>query len=188
MTVPGCLTATLALSIWLGALALGQRLDRTLVELDTLALTTLELAAECARLQATIALGPSRRAELEGRKAALARWLTILPRPEIASHERLVERVQECCEASGFQMKNFCFKTISRPLWIGEFRELEVVNAFEGTWRQLGHFLRKLEEPGFFVRVNSFTCTPEQRPAAHRRGDPRITVALCVSTFRLDAR
>ncbi len=107
MTVPGCLTATVALSIWLGALALGQRLDRTLIELDALSLATPELAAECARLRATVDLGLARRAGVEERRATLARWLTILPAPETATAERLLEDVQTHCEASGFQLKGF---------------------------------------------------------------------------------
>ena len=191
MTAPAHLTATLVLSIWLGALAVGQRLDRTLVELDALALATAERVAECARLQATIDLGPTRRAELAQRRASLDRWLAILPSPEVATPERLLERMQECCEASSFQAKCYCVRPSNRePRWgrIGEFLEVDHTHAFEGTLSQFTRFLRELEGSGSFVRVNSFTCMVEERPPASRRSDPRITVALNVSTFRFDAR
>ena len=104
MTVPGCLTATLALSIWLGALALGQRLDRTLVEVDALSIATPELAAECARLQAKIDLGPALRAEQEARRVTFVESLRILPSPEVATPERLLELIQEHCEATGVEL------------------------------------------------------------------------------------
>lgn len=187
MTVPGCFTATLALSIWLGALALGQRVDRTLVELDAVGLSTPELTVECARLQTKIDLVPSLRKGLDENEATLARWLKVLPAPEIATPERLLERVQECCEEAQFQLKSGGFKPAREPPYqrVGDFEEIDITFPGEGTPTQFLEFLSALERSVSFVRVNSFRCVGVERLSHDRRREGRVTVALNISTFRL---
>ena len=188
MSVPGCLTASFALSIWLGALAMGQRLDRTLVELDALALVTAERAAECARLQAEVDLGPALRAELEDQRATLARWLTILPRPELATRERLLELVVEGCEATQLQPAWGCGGW-PRPLpkATGWLQEVDTtLGPFRGTEEQVVRFLGRLDHHGSFVRVNSFRLE-SRGPRRQWDGSTRDAVELFLnlSTFRV---
>lgn len=186
MTVRGCLTATLALSIWLGALALGQRLDRTLDELDALALANPGLAAECARLQATIDLAPALRAEQESRQATLSKSLKILPSPEIATPERLLELLWECTKQSGVHMRCMGCRWMAgakaRPA-VGDFGDVYLIWYFDGTFPAILQFLSALERHETFVRINTFdlSATPADERRSH--GGPLRLVAD-ISTFR----
>lgn len=103
MTVPGRLTATLSLSVWLCTVAIGQRLDRTLVELDALALANPELAAECARLQVTIDLGPALRAEHAARRQLLSEGLRVASTGRMSLDWHLFETLEQCRESSGLE-------------------------------------------------------------------------------------
>jgi len=133
-------------------------------------------------------LEPVLRAELTARTAALALWRTILPRPEIATRERLMELIQECCEASQLQMKWLCggwYRPPPVPPTCG-VQEVELtLGPFGGTFEQVVEFFRRLDHQPSFVRVNSFRLM-EVRPWLDYEGRVRreVELHLSVSTFR----
>lgn len=184
-------TAITAVLIVIGALVLGYFVNETLTEIEAVTAQNAELEGQIATLKAKVDTLPALQVELDNLKANFAQYIKILPSPEVATTERLLELVQEKCERSAFQLKNFNIKPGAGTAKAGRggFREIDITISAEGSYEQFLRFLNGLERHESFVRVNSFTCTVAS--TAKKDGEGKdiwpLTVALNISTFRFDA-
>lgn len=181
-------TAITAALIVVGALVLLYFINETSTKIDEVTAANATLETEIAELQAKIDTIPGLQQELENLKQNLALYIRILPSPEIATPERLLELVQEKCERAQFVLKNFGFKPTSNKRGKGGFQEIELTLTAEGTYEQFLRFLNGLERHESFVRVNSFSCNVA---ATSKKVEDKeiwpLTVTLNISTFRFDA-
>lgn len=185
-------TAITAVLIVIGALVLGYFVNETLTEIEAVSASNAELEGQIATLDAKVKTMPALQVELENLKTNFAQYIKILPSPEIATTERLMELVQEKCERSAFQLKSFNYKPGNKEVKAGArggFREVDITLAAEGSYEQFLRFLNGLERHESFVRVNSFTCTvaPTAKKDAEGKDTWPLTVALNISTFRFDS-
>lgn len=184
-------TAITAVLIVIGALVLGYFVNETLTEIEAVTAANAELEGQIATLKAKVDTLPALQLELENLKANFAQYIKILPSPEVATTERLLELVQEKCERSAFQLKNFNIKPGVGTAKSGRsgFREIDITISAEGSYEQFLRFLNGLERHESFVRVNSFTCTVGATAKKDAEGKDvwPLTVALNISTFRFDA-
>lgn len=182
------LTAITAALIVVGAIVLIYYINDTSTKIDEVRAANETLEQEIAQLQAKIDTIPVLQQELDNLKQNLALYIRILPSPEIATPERLLELVQEKCERSQFVLRSFNFKPTSSKRGKGGFQEIELTLQAEGTYEQFLRFLNGLERHENFVRVNSFSCAVATQP---KRVDDKdvwpLTVTLNISTFRFDA-
>lgn len=128
--------------------------------------------------------------ELENLKANFAQYIKILPSPEIATQERLMELVEEKCERADFQVSRFDVKPQLGAAKKSAFQEIEITLQAKGTFDQFLRFMNSLERHESFVRVNSFNCTAPT-VAVPDPADPAkeiwpLQVSLNISTFRFD--
>jgi len=183
-------TAITAALIIIGAVVLGYFINETLTEIDAVTAANTELEGQISTLEAKVATRPALEQELATLKENFAQYIKILPSPEIATPERLLELVQEKCERSQFQLKSFNFRPLAdQKRARGGFREIDITLNAEGTYEQFLRFLNGLERHESFVRVNSFTCTVGTAAKKDAEGKDLwpLTVALNISTFRFDA-
>ncbi len=130
--------------------------------------------------------------ELENLKANFAQYIKILPSPEIATQQRLMELVNDKAVKTTFGLERFEQRQQSKAAAAARsktaFEEVEIALTAKATFEQFLKFLNSLERHESFVRVNTFTCTAA--PAGPTGGDgtdPLLTIALNISTFRYDA-
>lgn len=127
--------------------------------------------------------------ELDNLKANFAQYIKILPSPEIATQERLMELVEEKCERADFTVARFDVKP-SLGAKKSAFQEIEITLTAKGTFEQFLRFVNSLERHESFVRVNSFNCTAPQAsvpdPADPAKQIWPLQVSLNISTFRFD--
>lgn len=183
-------TAITAALIIVGAVVLGYFVNETLTEIDAVTAANTELEGQISTLEAKVATRPALEQELATLKENFAQYIKILPSPEIATPERLLELVQEKCERSQFQLKSFNFRPLAdQKRARGGFREIDITLNAEGTYEQFLRFLNGLERHESFVRVNSFNCTVGTTAKKDAEGKDLwpLTVALNISTFRFDA-
>ncbi len=185
-------TAITAVLIVIGALVLGYFVNETLTEIESVTASNAELQGQIDVLKAKVDTMPTLQVELENLKTNFAQYIKILPSPEIATPERLLELVQEKCERSAFQLKNFNFKQGAKEVKAGArggFQEIDITLAAEGSYEQFLRFLNGLERHESFVRVNNFTCTVASTAKKDAEGKDTwpLTVALNISTFRFDS-
>ena len=183
-------TAITAALIIVGAVVLGYFVNETLTEIDAVTAANTELEGQISTLEAKVATRPALEQELATLKENFAQYIKILPSPEIATPERLLELVQEKCERSQFQLKSFNFRPLAdQKRARGGFREIDITLKAEGPYEQFLRFLNGLERHESFVRVNSFNCTVGTTAKKDAEGKDLwpLTVALNISTFRFDA-
>lgn len=182
------ITAITAALVVVGALVLLYFINETSTKTEEVRTANNALEEEIKTLQAKIDTIPGLQLELENLKQNLALYIRILPSPEIATPERLLELVQEKCERSQFILKNFNFKPTRSQRGKGGFQEIELTLNAEGTYEQFLRFLNGLERHESFVRVNSFSCSVA---ATSKKVEDKeiwpLTVTLQISTFRFDA-
>lgn len=147
------------------------------------------LETDIAGLTAKVALIEPLTLELDNLKANFAQYIKILPSPEIATQERLMELVEEKCERADFQVSRF----ETRPSLSAKksaFQEIEITLTAKGTFEQFLRFVNSLERHESFVRVNSFNCTAPTvsvpDPADPLKQIWPLAVSLNISTFRFD--
>ncbi|MCW8137861.1 MAG: type 4a pilus biogenesis protein PilO [Planctomycetota bacterium] len=167
-------------------------------ELDTKAVREAEkatLEGEIDVLEKKVATIDALTQELDNLKANFSQYIKILPSPEIATHERLMDLVQEKSGRTSFQIEKFDFRQQAGGAAAAArraktaFQEVEISLNAKGTFEQFLRFLNSLERHESFVRVNSFTCTAPTTPATDDQGKViyPLTVALNISTFRYDS-
>jgi len=137
--------------------------------------------------------------ELDSLKANLAQYVKILPSPEVATSERLMELVQEKVERAQFQLDSYRTDPkkggapAARPgpgrAGASGFKEIEVSLNAVGTYEQFLRFLNSLERHESFLRVNSFSCLTGARATVGEDGAEiyPLTISLNVSTFRYES-
>jgi Tfp pilus assembly protein PilO len=171
-------TAITAVLIVIGALVLGYFVNETLTEIEAVSASERRArGARSPRSNAKVNTMPALQVELENLKANFAQYIKILPSPEIATTERLIELVQEKCERSAFQLKSFNYKPGNKAVQGGArggFREIDITLSAEGSYEQFLRFLNGLERHESFVRVNSFTCTVAEHRQEGRRGQGHL--------------
>lgn len=148
------------------------------------------LDAEIKKLEAKVATQEALTLELENLKTNFGQYVKILPSPEIATQERLMELVQDKSERSQFPVKSFVVKPpAAKGKAKSAFREIEITLNAQGTFEQFLRFLNSLERHESFIRVNSFTCTAATVPSTDDEGKTiwPLNVQLNISTFRFDA-
>lgn len=127
--------------------------------------------------------------ELRSIEENLANYIKILPSPEVATEERLLELVQEKRERAQLAPSSMLTKP-NKGKTAGKtgFREIEVTINATATFEQFLRFLNALERHETFLRVNSFSCTvgtqTEEEEAAEIYP---LTIQLNLSTFRYEA-
>ena len=152
------------------------------------------LDADIKKLEAKVATKESLDQELENLKTNFGQYVKILPSPEIATQERLMELVQDKSERANFAVKSFAEKqqkaaTGKKGAAKSAFREIEITLNGNGTFEQFLRFLNSLERHESFIRVNSFTCTANSQSALDENGKVvwPLNVQVNISTFRFDS-
>lgn len=152
-----------------------------------------QLTADIEALEKKVATAEGLTQELENLKANFSQYIKILPSPEIATEERLMELVQDKTERASFELQRFDRR---KPVGAAAasrtktaFQEVEISLSGKGTFEQFLKFLNSLERHESFVRVNSFTCTAPTEAIIDDQGAANypLTVALNISTFRFDS-
>lgn len=147
------------------------------------------LDADIKKLEAKVATKEQLEQELENLKTNFGQYVKILPSPEIATQERLMELVQDKSERTQFPVKSFVVKPPTDKKSKSAFREIEITLNATGTFEQFLRFLNSLERHESFIRVNSFTCQAATVSTTDEEGKIiwPLTVQLNISTFRFDA-
>jgi Tfp pilus assembly protein PilO len=156
--------------------------------------TAAGLEADIKKLEAKVATKETLDQELENLKTNFGQYVKILPSPEIATQERLMELVQDKSERADFDVKSFAEKqtraaTGKKGAARSAFREIEITLNAEGTFEQFLRFLNSLERHESFIRINSFTCNALTQSTVDANGKIvwPLNVQLNISTFRFDA-
>src|SRR5688500_9938489 len=116
-----------------------------------------KLDEDIKKLDAKVQTQDTLNAELENLKTNFGQYVKILPSPEIATQERLMELVQDKSERSQFQITSFVQKPEAKgkKATKSAFREIEITLNATGTFEQFLRFLNSLERHESFIRVNS---------------------------------
>lgn len=151
-----------------------------------------QLETDIQALEKKVARTEALTQELENLKANFAEYIKILPSPEIATQQRLMDLVQDKSSKTSFGLERFDLKRDAQAAAARRtktaFQEVEISLVAKGTFEQFLKFLNSLERHESFVRVNSFTCTAAAAPSADIDvTNPPLTVQLNISTFRYDA-
>lgn len=149
-----------------------------------------QLETDISGLEQKVAKTEALTQELENLKANFAQYIKILPSPEIATQQRLMELVNDKSVKTAFGLERFDLKKDSAAASARRtktaFQEVEIALTAKGTFEQFLKFLNSLERHESFVRVNSFTCTASQGTDGDGLNPP-LTIALNISTFRYDS-
>lgn len=156
---------------------------------DVLEQEKLALDADIKKLEDKVATKETLEQELENLKTNFGQYVKILPSPEIATQERLMELVQDRSERAQFPVTNFVQKQDRGKQTKSAFREIEITLNATGTFEQFLRFLNSLERHESFIRVNSFSCNAATSSTVDPDGKTvwPLTVQLNISTFRFDA-
>jgi Tfp pilus assembly protein PilO len=137
-------------------------------------------------------------AELAALKLNFAQYVKILPSPQVATEEKLMETVQLKCERSNFTLVDYVAKPPRKRAKRGKkrgasstgFKEIDVTLKADGTFEQFLRFLNSMERHESFLRVNSFQCQGPRGPETDAEGNETwpLKVTLNVSTFRYEAK
>lgn len=156
--------------------------------------TLLQLNTQIATAQKEIDKKKSLEAEQQALDKHLARYVTILPPPELASSEWFLRVVQEKCERSQMVPKSVKFnedKPDPRAKAGAKagpaFEEIKVDMVATGTYDQFLRFLNSIERHETFLRVNTFDCRladPEATPDEEGNLVWKLEIRLQISTFR----
>jgi len=136
--------------------------------------------------------------ELELINTNLAEYIQILPSPEVATVERLMELVQEKATRSQFDATQFVLKD-SDPRRkkrrrgrrgggsASAFQEIDITMQAEATFDEFLKFLNSLERHETFLRLNSFSCRAGQARTEGEEVELPLRITLNLSTFRYTA-
>lgn len=160
--------------------------------------TLQQLETEIAAAQKEI----DRKGALEEEQKALdkhlARYVTILPPPEVASKEWFLRVVQEKCERSQLTTKEIEFvedrAAAQKPAGPGAkaaaaFEEVKVNLVASATYDEFLRFLNSIERHETFLRVNTFDCKLDGDPVGDEEGNLTwpLEIRLQISTYRYTA-
>ena len=142
-----------------------------------------------------IAKKPKLELEKEKLDKHIARYVTILPPPEVASKQSFLRMVQEKCELSQLTATSIVFvapKALPKAA-VGKggpaFEEVKVNLEAEGTYQEFLRFLNSVERHETFLRVNTFNCRvipfdAEKGPTVEQEEIVwKLNIRLQVSTF-----
>ncbi|MBL4844185.1 MAG: hypothetical protein JKY65_01555 [Planctomycetes bacterium] len=170
------------------------------------AIAALEVTID--KADAEIAKKPRLETEKEALDKHIARYVTILPPPEVASKQSFLRMVQEKCERSQLNARSIVFvapklkkkkKAKAKAKGKGKgkkkssgpaFEEVKVNLEAEGTYDEFLRFLNSIERHETFLRVNTFSCRviPFEDDAEPTKDDNdnivwNLEIRLQVSTF-----
>lgn len=147
------------------------------------------LNASIGELKAKVARLPDLKKELDDIEENLANYIKILPSPEVATEERLLELVQEKRERAQLSPTSMITRGgKSTKGGKSGFREIDVTINAEATFEQFLRFLNALERNETFLRVNSFSCNVATQSEAEEAAEIYpLTIVLNLSTFRYEA-
>jgi len=176
---------------------------------DEVAIKDGEIAAIQGKIEAAkkeIAKKPGLEAEKEALDKHIARYVTILPPPEVASKQSFLRMVQEKCERSQLNAKSIVFvepkavrggakKKKKKGAVAPGFNEVKVDIEAVSTYDEFLRFLNSVERHETFLRVNTFSCRviPFDEDEGPREGDDgeivwKLDIRLQVSTFTYQAK
>lgn len=170
---------------------------------DEVALKEGEIAAVQQKINAAdkeIKKKPDLEAEKEALDKHIARYVTILPPPEVASKQSFLRMVQEKCERSQLNAKSIVFvepkakrgskKKGAKAAVAPGFNEVKVDIEAVSTYDEFLRFLNSVERHETFLRVNSFSCRvipfdADEGPKENEEGEIvwKLDIRLQVSTF-----
>lgn len=169
---------------------------------DEVALKEGEIAAVQQKINAAdkeIKKKPDLEAEKEALDKHIARYVTILPPPEVASKQSFLRMVQEKCERSQLNAKSIVFvepkakravRGKKKPTVAPGFNEVKVDIEAISTYDEFLRFLNSVERHETFLRVNTFSCRviPFDEDEGPKEGDDgeivwKLDIRLQVSTF-----
>ncbi len=174
---------------------------------DEVAIKDGEIAAIQGKITAAdkeIKKKPDLEAEKEALDKHIARYVTILPPPEVASKQSFLRMVQEKCERSQLNAKSIVFvepKAVrGRPkkgakIVAPGFNEVKVDIEAISTYDEFLRFLNSVERHETFLRVNTFSCRvipfdEDEGPKEGQDGEIvwKLDIRLQVSTFTYQAK
>jgi hypothetical protein len=162
------------------------------------------IEGEIKKADTEIAKKPKLEIEKEALDKHIARYVTILPPPEVASKQSFLRMVQEKCERSQLNARSIVFvkpkaarKARPKPGAPAAkkkggptFEEVKVNLEAEGTYDEFLRFLNSVERHETFLRVNTFSCRvipfdEETGPIEDAEGNVvwKLEIRLQVSTF-----
>lgn len=162
-----------------------------------------QLTGEIAKAQKEIDKKPELEEEQRALDKHLARYVTILPPPEVASREWFLRVVQEKCERSQIEAKEITFveerNARRAPAKKGPpgkapkgpaFEEVKVNLVAVGTYDEYLRFLNSLERHETFLRVNTFDIRVlDEEPIQDEENGLvwQLEIRIQVSTYRYTA-
>ena len=174
---------------------------------DEVAIKDGEIAAIKGKIDAAdkeIKKKPDLEAEKEALDKHIARYVTILPPPEVASKQSFLRMVQEKCERSQLNAKSIVFvepKAVRGGPKKGKaavapgFNEVKVDIEAISTYDEFLRFLNSVERHETFLRVNTFSCRviPFDEDEGPKEGEDgeivwKLDIRLQVSTFTYQAK
>lgn len=174
---------------------------------DEVAIKDGEIAAVKGKIEAAdkeIKKKPDLEAEKEALDKHIARYVTILPPPEVASKQSFLRMVQEKCERSQLNAKSIVFvepKAVRGAPKKGKatvapgFNEVKVDIEAISTYDEFLRFLNSVERHETFLRVNTFSCRviPFDEDEGPKEGEDgeivwKLDIRLQVSTFTYQAK
>lgn len=148
------------------------------------------LETEITGLEAKVGRLQGLKDELREIEENLSQYIKILPSPEVATQERLLELVQEKRERAQLAPESIDIKSDKRAKGDRSaksgFLEIDVTIGATATFEQFLRFLNALERHETFLRVNSFTCNLAGSQVEDDETYP-LTITLNLSTFRYEA-
>ena len=158
----------------------------------------LQLNQDIAKAQKEIDKKPMLEKEQQALDKHLARYVTILPPPELASREWFLRVVQEKCERSQMVASLVRFVEDSKAKAKQDpkakagptFEEIKVDLVATGTYDQFLRFLNSIERHETFLRVNTFDCRlADSEATADEEGNLvwKLEIRLQISTYRYRA-
>lgn len=175
---------------------------------DDVAAKVTEIAAVQKKIDAAdteIKKKPDLEAEQEALDKHIARYVTILPPPEVASKQSFLRMVQEKCERSQLNARSINFvepknrkkkqKKGAKAAAAPAFNEVKVDLEAVGSYDEFLRFLNSVERHETFLRVNTFSCRvipPEGDDDQQEDEEGNIVwnleIRLQVSTFTYQAK
>lgn len=174
--VAACFAVVAALVLWF--------VNDAQTELEGLNASIDGLNASIMDLEKKVAKRPALEKQLAEIQENLKEYIKILPSAQVATPERLQELVQEKLDRSSVQITQYIIRQkAERGKSRSAFEEIDLTLQAKGSYQNFVNFVNSLEKHETFLRVNSFTCSP-QGAADSTEDDPDLSITLNVSTFR----
>jgi len=155
-------------------------INETQTEIDAVTVAIQALDDEIANLKKEVAQELDLRKQLAELDANFKDYVQILPSAELATEERLLRWVQGYCDQAQVKLKDITVRPSSDR---SEFQSVSVLFSINADFESFIRFLNYLERHQQFLKVNSFSITP-QLVRTNDGTSTSMTVSLEVTTFK----